>query len=443
MPDGGAGDSARTSDRILSSLREFAFPLSIPSQGRTRAFEYLERGYKFRSLVEVNEFNVKGAHPVPETSYNLVLRYRPLESPFRAKLRAGEGADNFVRGLAAALDDRGTHYAQPIEPNQESLVRKMLAQRDLFQVYGLLVVAREHAVESRELADQLLSRLALLIEGTLFRFEEFRELVASRPENPPNGFRTELRYRLSDDYFPLVALGEEPGWLDLTNRGTPFRHFTDYRARTFVRVHLRSRTMTPGQLRVLHEDLYKKYADLLHQVAVRQEVPQGLETVLVRTVGVLLRDGTFRDSTWPEEIIVRAFKYPVATLDLTTSDFSGTLLYQYKLSRERLLERPQSLGLVRVRDDESQFFGFFGDVPDPRNAYSMTTTTMRENCIGCHAELFYGLNTVFSFERDPRLERERDDNELWEELGDGAYKLRTPEFVSLTSQLKEVSAQFQ
>jgi hypothetical protein len=27
---------------------------------------------------------------------------------------------------------------------------------------------------------------------------------------------------------------------------------------------------------------------------------------------------------------------------------------------------------------------------------------MRANCITCHSELFYGLNTIFSFERNPR-----------------------------------------
>jgi hypothetical protein len=67
------------------------------------------------------------------------------------------------------------------------------------------------------------------------------------------------------------------------------------------------------------------------------------------------------------------------------------------------MTNPSSLTLKRIYDDDAEYYGFFGDVPDRINAYSDTITTMRMNCISCHSELFYGLNTIFSFERNPGL----------------------------------------
>lgn len=134
--------------------------------------------------------------------------------------------------------------------------------------------------------------------------------------------------------------------------------------------------------------------------------------MLVRTFGLLMKDGNIRDSMWPEEVIIRAFKYPCATVDLSTSDFSGTVFYQYRLAREVLAEDTRSLGLRRIGDDDEQFFGFFGDVPDLYTSYSKSTTTMRVNCIGCQAELFYGLSTIFSFERDPGWDDRANENDI-------------------------------
>lgn len=162
--------------------------------------------------------------------------------------------------------------------------------------------------------------------------------------------------------------------------------------------------------------------------------------MLVRTFGVFMEDGTYRDSHWPEEVLIRAFKYQNPKVDISTSDFSGTVFYQYRLAREALKSKNNFLGLVRVRDDDREFFGFFGSVPDPKNAYSATTTTMRSNCISCHAELFYGINTVFSLERDPLGESRADSNDIWRELATDEYELRTKEFVSLSKLLNRRSS---
>lgn len=425
----------------LDRIREFVFPKSIAYDARTRAFEYRDLGYPFRSLQEVNEFNVAGAHPIPKSAQFLELRYRPLESPYRASLRAGKGADAFIDTLHDILSATGGDADSGSPPTRATVIHKLLAQRDLYQAYALAFLAREHVDASkREVADDVLDSLARRIASTLFTPDEYRALLDARPDSLPARFASTPAYSLEQDYLPPVVLRADPTWTRLSNRGEPFRHFSDYRARSIVKVYLRAAGKSVADIRALHAQLFGKYGVTLHQTAIKEEVPEGFETLLVRTIGVLLVDGTYRDSTWPEEVIMRVFKYPRPTLDPGTSDFSGTLFYQYKLARE-LAERDEgSLGLVRVRDDDAQFYGFFGDAPDPHNSYSHSITTMRQNCVACHAELFYGLNTVFSFERDPKFESQADANELWKQVGEGAYVLLTPEHASLVERLRGMPA---
>jgi hypothetical protein len=132
-------------------------------------------------------------------------------------------------------------------------------------------------------------------------------------------------------------------------------------------------------------------------VTVSAAVPSlsaGTETVLVRRFGVFLDNGSYADSGIPEEVLLRVFKYRSATLDNATSDGLGTLHYQYKLCRARLLNDRETLGLTRIQDADPQFYGFFAEIPEPRASEHLTT--MRANCISCHSEVLYGASTIFS-----------------------------------------------
>jgi hypothetical protein len=203
-----------------------------------------------------------------------------------------------------------------------------------------------------------------------------------------------------------------------------------------VKVYVRGPGLDPRSIRELWRRLYQQHGNNLHTRPTKEQFPVGLETMLVRTFGVFLTDGSYADSLWPEEVIIRWFKYTQETLDAATSDFRGTNLYQYKLSRSALIADPGSLGLRRIREDEPQFFGFFGDVPDPRNSYSNTVTTMRSNCITCHSELLYGLSTIFSFERNPDpLAGEPLAAGMLVEAAKGRYRLMTAEGQALLARL--------
>jgi len=431
-PVNGTERPGRWPSDALTRIRDVVFPMATMASAKTRSFEYLQQGYAFTSLGEVLEQNYRGADAIENSSFQLKLSAWPLESPLRAALHDKRNSNSIVEAVYKALWPASRRTSLRLN-DHKSLLARLLAQRDLYQTFWLLTVARQHAdPDHQRLAAESLEALALLIDATLFSEVDYRALVALRSTKIPSSFSDTAHFTLSEDYLPGPVVGLTDSWVPITNRGTPFRHFADYRGRSFVKVFWRAPYLPKTQLEEMRAQIYAKYGRNLHAGAVEEPIPKGFEAVLLRTIPAMLIDGSLRDSGWPEEVLVRIFKYPRSTIDLATSDFRGTLFYQYKLTRETLLKDPSSLGLRRVRDDDTQFFGFFGDTPDPINSYSDTATTMRENCISCHSETFYGYSTIFSFEREPGLEFGSDDNRFWKELSPGAYRLLTPEYEELT-----------
>lgn len=368
---------------------------------------------------------MRASHVVAGTAHTFELQTHPLESPWWWASQAPAGARAFVAGLRRTMD----HVAGD-RIVTSSLLCKALVQRDLVQIYGLLLRAHENADDpaTEAVATELQASLAQQIRRSLLSEEEYRDLVTLRPKTVPKGFAAVPTLSLADDYLPVRVITVDSSWTEIPQTGQAFRHFLDYGGRSSIKVYMRATHLDSNQIGALWRDLYGAHGADLHVTGTQRAVPLGFETMLVRSFGVLVSDGTFRDSTWPEEVIIRAFKHPESRVDMATSDFRGTLFYQYRMVRSDLLRDPESMGLRRVHDDDEQFFGFFGDVPDPGNSYSDTTTTMRANCISCHSEMFYGLSTIFSFERDP--ENHSVAREFLPRRG-GGYDVDMPMFKSL------------
>lgn len=186
--------------------------------------------------------------------------------------------------------------------------------------------------------------------------------------------------------------------------------------------------------------LRQSYGEDLMVSSEATALPAGTETLLVRSFGVFLDDGSYADTGFPEEVLMRNFQYEKHQFDPATSDLRGSLHYQYKLKRKRLIADPASLGLQRIRDDDPQFLGFFGEVPDPFNATSEAIGTMRFNCIGCHSETLYGVSTVFSLSvEEPASvsdEAESASEILVTTSRRGFFRLKSPEFEELCRLLK-------
>jgi len=199
---------------------------------------------------------------------------------------------------------------------------------------------------------------------------------------------------LADDYLPPVVFAPSANWHELPSDEEPGLHYQAYGGRNFTRVFM----MVPGMGEAAFFEYWAKVTRRFGMnVTVSAAVPRlppGTQTVLLRTFGVFLDDGSYADSRIPEEVLVRVFKYQDATLDPQTSDGLGTLHYQYKLRRDVLLKDPASLGLRRIHDADGQFYGFFAEVPEINSTEHLTT--MRANCISCHSEVLYGASTIFS-----------------------------------------------
>jgi hypothetical protein len=417
----------------FEKLEQLVFSTSIVTSGMTKAIVHRDRGYSFKSMEEINQFNVRSSDVIEGSGQVIVLREAPLESVYWWPVESPDGAVEFIRVLAKTLSaELSDPRSVVILRNKASALEKALAQRDLFQIYGLVTLAGSRAPDAgtRALAVRLERLIGEAFYQVLLSKSEYLELRELLPTRVPPHFAARSSGTLVEDYLPLRAIADDTSWTEVPARGKPFRHFRDYRGRSFIRVYIRAPEDAPQEFLVQWRELFKQYGRRLHTSAVRQRPAEGLETMLVRSFGVFLISGEYMDSYWPEEVILRIFKYSDPRMDHETSDFRGTLFYQYKLSRRGALAEPASLGLVRVYDDDVRFFGFFGDVPDPSNSYSDTVTTMRVNCISCHSELFYGLSTIFSFERDPDA-TEDPSNALISVQADGSYRLTTKEAGSL------------
>jgi hypothetical protein len=431
----GARDAYRTADAVT----QLVFRPRVHTVGVTKALQFRDAGYRFASEEEINRYNVTSAHVIADSARVIRLKDMPLESPVWSALNSEDEASEFLAELTEVLPAGAARRSSVRASSPCEALRKAIAQRDLLQTYAVVLRAEKklRRQSHQQLARRLRASLAGLLHPLLLEADELQMLQSLRPTSLPDAFTTTLRFSLEDHYLPRQVLVADPSWMEIPSGGMPFRHFRDYGGRSFIKVYMRMQETSVDEVLAIWRRLFDAHGDRLHRTAIADPVPVGLETLLVRTFGVILADGSYHDSHWPEEVIIRAFKYPASTIDLATSDFRGTLFYQYKMSRRALLRDPASLGLRRVFDDDEQFFGFFGDVPDPRNSYSSSLTTMRSNCISCHSELFYGLNTIFSFERDPGLDPGRlpSENSMLRRRKDGQLELHTPEYSSLLSLL--------
>jgi hypothetical protein len=443
-PAGATQPQARAADLdTLATLRAFVFDTTLSTSGVTHALVFRDRGYSFGDLEDVNEYNIVSAHVVTGTAQRFTLEDVPLESPYWWAMRTAQGARTFIHSLSEILGEELQHPARIGTAEKHTALEKALAQRDLFHAYSLVFLAGERANDAdiKTSAARIEQVIAVLFARMLLTEHDYADLESALPKVTPRGFTSTPTYSLSDSYLPGRVLSPDASWTEIPSGGPPFRHFQDYGGRSFVKIYVRAPDMRGEEIIALWQQLFRKHGHRLHSEAVTEPTPRGLETVLVRSFGVFLEGGIYRDSFWPEEVTIRVFKYPQPRVDHESSDFRGTLFFRYRMSRAALLREPASLGLQRVMDDDIQFYGFFGEVPDPLNAYSDTVTTLRANCIACHEELFYGLNTIFSFERNPEasVAGSAAQNQMLLVRPDGNYELTTQEYTSLQESLRALT----
>ena len=299
-----------------------------------------------------------------------------------------------------------------------SVTEKALFQRDVFQLYDIFAYCTNFSKVDMDRTvlvarDRTQAALKSLLTRLRLQESDYQELTNNFTEDmaeAANQHRFELEnpFDLSHKFLPLPHALDGTGWYEMRFGSIGNRHFNHFWGRSFVRVFARTPGWSQEQLYAYWDEVNQKFGQAVHVSPDVPPVPAGTQLMLVRTFAVLLTDGTLADSGIPEEVLIRAFKTSEDGLDLNSSDFRGTYFYEYKLSRRLLLRDPASLGLVRHLDDDPVFFGFNTEVPDLGTALDAGLTTMRYNCIICHAQLHYGSSTFFSLEK-PRLKDSKAD----------------------------------
>ncbi len=282
-----------------------------------------------------------------------------------------------------------------------SALEKALFQRDLYQAISLLYHACDKGCATDEaiFKDSLLEGMKPLFIRARLSKAEFQELQALLPsEADPRFFSQIYDGKAERPYLPRVVLGNDPLWFTIPYDAPP-KHMVDMEGRSFFHGHVKIPGMQPHEVPDFWRSVFIEHGGNDNVSARVPLCPPMTETMLVRTMGVFLNDGSFADSGFPEAVNIRIFKTSRPTLDMSTGDFRGTIYQVLAMKRRALLNNPASLGLQVISLESPAYFGILQGAPDAKNAYTDALTTVRQACINCHSALFHGTPTIFSFVR--------------------------------------------
>jgi hypothetical protein len=362
----------------------------------------------------------------------------PLESFWISNCRTERQAKALLQsGAPPAIAEACSHLAR-VPPGDLPLLEKALLQRDAFHALTIFVGARDAVgsdVGLQRQADAVIQPLASVVGQLRFSEEDFASLGAAYPAQVDRTrFVGTSHFDLTEDYLPDCVLRDAPGWFRLDYSMADHQHYGHYRGRSFYRMYLTAPGMSAAQFEVYWDGIAQSFGGSLNVSRSAPALPSKSETVMVRTFGLFLSDWTFVDSGIVEEVLIRSFMNATPAFHPDSSDYRGTLHYQYLMDRKQLLEDPATLGLVRIADDEPGFKGLFPRAPDALRTESECMTVSRYNCIECHSEALYGTSTVFSLGNS----KCRDWNEMFEgnpyaipSDRSGRVRLVTPEFQEL------------
>lgn len=416
-------------DRLL----EILFPQVTTPVGLLAG--YYPPSVTYKSLDDVLSDYLAAEKPTARATVSVPLNHDSIES-YYLSISNTQGWDalldksNTVSTLALirSLATDRLRFVSPLE--------KALFQRDIVQAISFLQTAtdslkRESSLRANAIIMQR-ELIQLVIDQLLLASDEWDAFQAQRPRTiDPMRYTTVNTWDVSDDYLPEAVLDTDSSWLQLPIESDATRHSQVYRGRSVIHLLLRIPGVAPREMIAWWEEVNAACGDRL-LVDPCEPVPKGTETMLIRTFRILLENGEWVDSGYPEEVLIRTFQYAHPRLDLHTSDFRGTNQYQYKLSRRMQLERPSSLGLHRIRHENPQFLGFFSEVTDPYHSLGAPLTSMRHNCINCHSPLFYGTNTMFFLRVKPSKQTGQQANPKHDGI-----RRQSPEVETLRRRIRE------
>ncbi len=356
----------------------------------TTSWKSLDDTFEFHDAVQLPSLV-----PVVEIQFPAM----PLESFGLMVVTNAERAESFMRTQVASQVQTLAGKLNSSRFLEESLLEKAFLQRDLLQTYTVFVCSLTHLKEPELIAKakRVVSDLSPVLRKLLLDPAELAQLENIRRQHRNiSRFRQDAALDTAADYLPARVVEDDDTWWSVDFRLKYNVHYGKYRGRSFIHIYAR----IPGMSHQKFRELWYLTATRLGAVSNAQPglstLPEGSEMMLVRTMGVLAQDLTMADSGIVEEVLIRGFRTRRAEFHPTSSDFRGTVHFQYLLDRSRYLSEPQDIGLVRIHDDSPSYVGFFPCAPDVDTSMNEFLIPSRFNCINCHSETLHGTPTVFS-----------------------------------------------
>jgi len=356
-----------------------------------------------------------------EDFFELQMRANEAISKDASQLRfSGEILDSpyatisHVNGFEPTLLLRSPFYDENLnavrslsedELNFGSVREKMLFQRDLFQimhvVYRVFISVRDEKDINR--ARILLDELFVLFPKTFLTETELEDIRSRELE--PGGYSSINTWKMENNYLPDLLFGNEPRFAKIPLREDQSIHFTKHSGRSFFYVYIKVPDWSGEKVINYWREVSSQHGEE-GEVENFEVLPAGTETMLTRSAGVFLADGTYADSGVFEEVLLRIFKHAIRTLDVNTTDFWGTNYSEFVLDRTRFLKNHNDIALKEKSMDSLSYWGFWGEAYDPSPMPFPAITTMKWNCYTCHALVGYGSETILTMRlQDPSVHR--------------------------------------
>ena len=426
------------SETLANELLELMFPRSVRPSSTAAALDNPRIIERWRTVEDSVTQQTEVQLPTRMGNRPVHFAILPIESYW---MIAGESDERALALLKVDRVDRLNSLLEKLGNSKQlyrSTLEKALLQRDLFHIESVFVSARLRLKEdtARLTCDRIIAQLSTIIRRQLLlTVEELAELKTEAARRSSlEDFHSSVPVSRDQNYLPVRVVADDETWWPLNFHLKYHVHYGKYRGRSFFKTYGRVPGMSHDAFRDYWHTIATKYGSTANTDNSLPKLPSGSEFLLIRTMGVIIQDGTIADSDVIEEVVIRRFLTKAMEFDPKTSDYRGTQHFQYIMDRALCLSNPDRPGLRRIADDDPAYLGFFAGAPDFQTSWNEHMTTARFNCIICHSESQYGAPTVFSlgFEEVRHPEYLFDGHPFaFPDEQSGRTRLKTEEFQTL------------
>lgn len=277
-----------------------------------------------------------------------------------------------------------------------SVREKVLFQRDLFQIIHVVFRVLNSVNDQRDVerAGALLDELLVLFPKTFITEIELDSIRNRKLK--PNGYSLVNTWKADNNYLPGLLFGIESSFVKIPIHADQTVHFAKHSGRSFFHVYISAPEWSSEKIIGFWRNISSQYGIEANVATGLDALPAGTETMLTRSAGIFLKDGSYVDSGVLEEVLLRSFKYTVRTLDISTTDYWGTNYSEFVLDRGRFLRDEHDISLKEKSMDSLSYWGVHGEAYESSPVPFPAITITKWNCYTCHSLVGYGTSTVLT-----------------------------------------------